>query len=57
MCARCRRPLLRASVSTGHATYGPKCAKLAGLAPMSQQRRRQGAPDPKQVDWVGEVKP
>lgn len=62
MCIRCRRPLLRASITVGTAAgprmFGPKCAQLAGLAPKPQKRKQKPVrrrEDPQQLDWVAEV--
>ena len=63
MCIRCRRPLLRASITIGTASgprmFGPRCAQMAGLAPKPQKRKPAkhpaGRPDPQQLDWVQEV--
>lgn len=42
-CIACGRPLVRAAVEIntrgGSATYGPKCARMAGLVEVKRRRR------------------
>lgn len=64
MCLRCRRPLLRASITIGTAQgpryYGPKCAEIAGLVapakkPAPKTRAARASASPQQMDWLAEV--
>lgn len=50
-CARCNRPLSRPAVLVGRYAWGPRCAKLAGLAqPKGRKAAAEVVRDPLTAD-------
>ena len=62
-CVRCNRPINTAAVSVGIYSYGPKCAKTAGLlaahsaavGALRKARSVKPQQDERQADWIAEA--